>query len=347
MKASLGSARADNLPSVAVIIPCKNAEKSIGKCLSSVLASWYPKEKMRIIVVDSSSNLRTIDVLRKFAKEYSSMLKIFHENNLKISEAYNYALKSVDDEIVAFVDADCVVRKDWLKIIVDNFDEPEIAAVGGFYETPSEANFFSRLVGLELESRTVKFEKYVTRLPTGNIAFRREILERIGGFDGELPLHQDTDIGYRIIKNGYKLVYNRNASVFHYHRSSPSAFFRQQFSYALYAPELYIKHPNGVKGDHITSFSMNIEPLIFLASGGLFFLSTFLHTNLYLVGLLLLCLPLILYFHRTIKIFRQTSQRLSFVLPVFFLLRGIAWALGLIASPFALIKNRVSRALRK
>jgi len=330
-----------NLLNVAIIISCKNAEKEIEKCLSSLLGMSYPREKIKIIVIDASSNNKTFEVLTRFNKEHHDLIRIFHRKNFTISQAYNFAFKFIDkEEIIAFVDADCSVKRDWLRTLTRHFDDPIIAAAGGFYETPHDVNLFSKLLGLELEARAMSFKKYVSRLPTGNIAIRSEVLKEIGCFDERLPVHQDTDLGYRIIKSGYRIIYDRNANVYHYNRPSPISFFKQQFRYALHASKLYLKHPKGIKGDHITSFTMNIEPFIYIAIGG-FLLFSSLSLSFYRIALFLILALLVFYFFKALIAFFRKRRKLSLALPILFLIRGMAWSLGLIVATMFNIRSWV------
>lgn len=322
------------------MIACKNAEKRIKMCLESLLKIDYPKDKLKIIVVDSSSNKQTFKVLTDFTRRHE-FIRIYRKN-LTISQGYNFALRLIGkNQIVAFTDADCVVKRDWLRKLVRHFDDPLVAAVGGFYETPKDVDTFPQLLGLELESRTLKFKKHVPRLPTGNITVRKIILEKIGGFDNDLTVHQDADLGYRIVRTGYKFVYDSEANVYHYHRSSPWSFFKQQFRYGLHAPELYFKHPKRLLGDHITSPLMNFEPLIYVAITAFFLLSRLLEIlSLYYAGFGLLFMLLSLYVYRALKSFMWSRRRLSLFLPAVFLLRGLSWTFGLLTFPLYVVTMR-------
>ena len=56
---------------VSIVIPCRNEEKYIGRCLDSVIEQDYPKDKMEILVVDGMSEDRTRKIINKYIKKYS------------------------------------------------------------------------------------------------------------------------------------------------------------------------------------------------------------------------------------------------------------------------------------
>ena len=60
----------NNLPLVSIIVPCRNEEEFIGRCLDSVVANMYPKDKLEILVVDGMSEDRTRRIVKRYEDKY-------------------------------------------------------------------------------------------------------------------------------------------------------------------------------------------------------------------------------------------------------------------------------------
>lgn len=113
------------LKKVTIIIPTKNEEKHIGNCLRSIFAQDYPRKLLQVIVIDNDSTDRTLEISRELGAQAVSTNMINEE--IKRS----YAIKKLaKGEIIGMVDADNYLppRKDWLKKMIEPFDDPEIAA---------------------------------------------------------------------------------------------------------------------------------------------------------------------------------------------------------------------------
>jgi len=223
-----------SLPKVSVIVPAKNAAATIRDLLESLMQIDYEKDKIEVIVVDGNS----IDGTREIVAEYP--VKLVVEERPCLNAARNTGLKLSTGEIVVFTDADCVVPQDWIKRIVEAFDDPQVGCLGGnvkgFYE-----NFMSKYADNSLLPVLRNFKKREVlstvkpplRYPAGcNMAFKRNVIEKAGGFD-ESILHgfDEDELVERVCKSGYKMVLDPNVWVWHKHRSSLPSLLKQTFEY--------------------------------------------------------------------------------------------------------------------
>lgn len=112
----------DENPLVSVVIPTYNSEKVLPLCLESIISQDYPKEKIEIIIADGGSKDKTLEI----AKGYTD--KIF-PNPLKTGEAGKaVGIKKAEGEIIALIDSDNILPdRDWLKMMVEPFEDEEIA----------------------------------------------------------------------------------------------------------------------------------------------------------------------------------------------------------------------------
>ena len=114
-----------NYPFVSITILTHNCEKTIKKCLSSVFKVNYPKDRYEVIIIDSGSNDRTLEIVKEFPID-----KIIVKEGISRGHARNIGMQEAKGEIVAMVDSDHEqTSKDWLNTIVREFDDPRVGLV--------------------------------------------------------------------------------------------------------------------------------------------------------------------------------------------------------------------------
>ncbi|MFA5394791.1 MAG: glycosyltransferase [Methanogenium sp.] len=123
-------------PTVAVIVPCKNEEGTIGKTIEAILNSNYPKEKLNIIVVDDGSTDRTLSMVQKY--ENSGVKVIKHEKNKGKREAFATGLRNSESEIVICIDSDTIVDKEAIRLLMQPFSDDDVVAVCGHGEAANK-----------------------------------------------------------------------------------------------------------------------------------------------------------------------------------------------------------------
>ena len=107
-------------PSATIIVPCWNEEKTVSKTIESLLALHYPKDKLKIFVVDDGSTDGTWEVVQKFLR--NPQVKLFKKENGGKHTAVNYGIKNSTSELVGCLDADSFVDKDALHEIASAFN---------------------------------------------------------------------------------------------------------------------------------------------------------------------------------------------------------------------------------
>jgi cellulose synthase/poly-beta-1,6-N-acetylglucosamine synthase-like glycosyltransferase len=221
-------APANNLPLVSVIVPVRDGESTIADCLDSILATDYPADRREILVVDNASSDGTAPLIRARPVRY------LHESRRGVSNARNLGVARSSGEILAFLDADCVVEPQWLSELVRAFDDPEVGAVAGDLQHLPPANAAERqAVRLLGNWQQFAFSSDPAYPVTANAGYRREVLERIGGFDPRMTRAQDVELGLRFQeRSGRRLAYAERATARHRNRSTQLGFFRQQLGWA-------------------------------------------------------------------------------------------------------------------
>jgi glycosyltransferase involved in cell wall biosynthesis len=221
------SPSADGLPVVSVIVPVLNGEQTIGACVAGLLSVDYPAERREILIVDNGSTDRTAEIVQAYPVRY------LREDRPGAASARNRGIEASSGGILAFTDADCLATRRWLRELVAGFTDATIGAVEGeiadYPPVTLAQRYTARRRTFSYEARRVS--PLAPYLLTGNVAFRREVFERIGLFDTRFPAagSEDVDFSWRFFDlSGLETRYCPKAVVFHRHRATVLDLFRQQ-----------------------------------------------------------------------------------------------------------------------
>jgi GT2 family glycosyltransferase len=258
-------------PRVSVVVCAYNAERTIDQCLASLAALNYPDYE--VIVVNDGSRDRT----REIAEGYD-YCRIINQANKGLSAARNVGAEAATGEIVAYTDSDCVADADWLTYLVAKMEASELAACGGPNFPPPEDNLVPAAVAVSPGGPThvLISDEVAEHIAGCNMAFRREVLLQLGGFD---PIYRaagdDVDICWRFQDAGYTIGFSPAAVVWHFRRNTVAAYCAQQRGYGKAEALVYSKHPfrfnlfgqakwlGRIYGDLSTSLLLSRRPVIY------------------------------------------------------------------------------------
>jgi cellulose synthase/poly-beta-1,6-N-acetylglucosamine synthase-like glycosyltransferase len=251
-----------NPPFISVIVPVFNGEKTIDECIKSLLNLEYPKERYETIIVDNNST----DNTRQIVKKYPVTLLL--ETKRGSYAARNAGIRAAKGDILAFTDSDCIVDKNWLEHIIKKFDNAEVGGVGGkviAYNPITIVEQYTAKFSGDLDQETFMSYKEPFII-TANAAYRRDVLYKIGRFDESFLSGGDMDLGWRVFWQGFKIVYEPKAIVYHKHRTTLKGLFFQSFKYAEGHVRLFKKYGNKNKKKY------QIHPIGYFTMGPLFIL---------------------------------------------------------------------------
>ena len=307
---------------ISIIIATRNNEQTIGECLKAIFELNYPRECVEVIVVDGCSKDATVQIAEKYPVKVIS-------TPLNAPAAYNYAMKIAGNDILGFVDSDAKVEKEWVNKLVPHLADPKVAGVSGGIETWNTENPWARSIGYDMANRYARLKKYATRIATMNLLMKKSVIEEAGCFDEGLPSQYDTDLGFRISRLGYKIVFEPTAKCYHFNRTTVSAFYRQQLQYGKNTLKLYFKHSKLAKGDEITDFAMNIQPALMLTIIMLFLFGIIeVLRPLWYVSALMLGLVFVYYVYWATKLSVKFKDKTAMRLVVLYFVRAFAWLAG-------------------
>lgn len=180
-------------PSVTIVIPAKNEEENIARCLESVNLLEYPAQQMKLIVVDNLSSDKTVEVAQKMGAT------VVTSNALSVAAVRNAGAKYCESDLIAFLDADTVVPPDWLKVGVSFLKPSDVSAVGFAMRPPRSGSTWVENVWYGLSSLSAaKGTRNVEWLASFNLIVKRDCYQRVKGFDESLISCEDVDFGYKL-----------------------------------------------------------------------------------------------------------------------------------------------------
>jgi glycosyltransferase involved in cell wall biosynthesis len=200
-------------PTVSVIIPVRNGGTTLPICLKS-LSDCQPPPGEIIVVVDGDTGND-----QRVAKEFTSSVLTIPKPKGP-STARNLGARSAHGDILFFVDADAAVPPDAISQISNAFknDNEITAAFGSYDEFPFEKNFLSQYKNLLNYYVHQTSNEKASTFWTGAGAIRREVFDKMGGFDEEFICIEDIELGYRLRGAGYKIRLLRDLKVKHLKR---------------------------------------------------------------------------------------------------------------------------------
>lgn len=123
----------ESLPEIAVVVPILNEERMISEKLANLRESDYPKDRMKIIVVDGGSSDRTLEHVRDEIARSEDVELIRVNNTGARSDQINYSLQHIKHDIIVFTDADARLEPSCLRELVSCLmNDPSTAIVGAF-----------------------------------------------------------------------------------------------------------------------------------------------------------------------------------------------------------------------
>ncbi len=220
-----------------IIIPAFNEAENLTRILPPVLAQVGPMDE--VIVVDNGSLDGTANVASTWG------VLVVKESVRGRSRARNKGIESSRGKVLVFLDADCHPSPDWLHNLLMPFDKSEVGCVAGEIRILNSGTRLGRYLNSKGHlSQQVNFaHPFLPYAGSGNVAFRREILEQIGGFDEELYSGHDADICWRMqLETNYQIVLSSDAVVDHHQTLTFPALVRQKRRHAYGAVLLYKKY---------------------------------------------------------------------------------------------------------
>lgn len=217
-------------PLVSVIIPTKNSSRTIGACLRSIKSQTY--KNIELIVVDNNSTDNTKEIAQKYTD------KVFNYGPERSAQR-NFGAKQARGEYLLIHDSDIYFDVDSVKECValsrmENCDAiilPEKSIGTGFW---AKVKAFER--SFYIGSDSMEAPRF----------FKREVYEKLGGYDEELTGPEDWDLGIRIKNEGYK---TSRAKLFLWHDEGRVDLFGSSKKKKYYSEDIFGKYAQKHPGE--------------------------------------------------------------------------------------------------
>lgn len=236
-------------PTVVYVVATFNEERHVGDCLAGLLAQDYPADHLEIVVVDGGSTDGTRGVVRRIA-DTDGRVRLHYNPRRIAAAAFNIGARATEAEIVSLMSAHAVVSPGYTRRLVQAFEESGAQLVGG------------RMVALAHGGTA--WEVAIRRATSspfglGNAAFhysdepqwvdtafpgayRRSLLEELGGFDEDLVRNQDDDLHLRARLRGHRMWFDPALECSYHPRPTLGALWRQYFEYGFWRAATLRKH---------------------------------------------------------------------------------------------------------
>jgi len=312
-----------------VVVPFRGDEKPLVRCLTALNGQTLRRCLEIVVSVDGPEPLS--DTTAALADV------VLAGPRGGPAAARNRGWKGSAGAFVLFTDSDCAPEPDWAAAMVQALKEGA-DGVKGIYSKGGK-RLIQRLAQVEFRERyrILASAKKVDMVDTYSAGFRREALEKSGGFDESFPVpdHEDVDLSYRLESMGFKLAFTEDARVAHIHRDSWPAYFRMKHSRGRYRFRVLRSFPRKAGSDSYTPRCLKFQILLTLllppAMAALPI--TPLPLMLWTLLFILCCMPL----------FRVALRRDAAVAPFVFpfaLWRALALTSGLLAGIFQLRREK-------
>lgn len=207
-------------PSITMTIPCWNEEKTVEKTVDSLLEVNYPKDRLKIFVVDDGSKDRTWEVVQKFANH--PQITLLKKENGGKHTALNMVIGMTDAELIGCLDADSSIEKNCLLAMADAFNtDKDLMAVSPVQIIPESKKIIQKMQRIEFYFSAFMRRMFsgvdaITVTPGPGTVFRKEVFEKIGLYK-EAHKTEDCELTLRMQAHNMRI---RNLHTAHVYTAS-------------------------------------------------------------------------------------------------------------------------------
>ena len=330
------------LPSISVIIPAYNAQKTIASTIRSIKSLNSPP--LECIVVDDGSTDQTCDIVQK-----EGAILVSAKENQGPGLARNIGAQEAKGEFLAFTDADCVVKADWLEKLYLKFEENDCCGVTGPYAGPVQGHVLGTIIDRWIRYNQRKVPQKIYSCISSNLFVKKKDFDEIGGFPFyKLPGsnrfyygNEDEEFANLLaVKKKKPFIWLSSSSVYHDYRDNFKSHFNQQKLWVEAILVSIARFPTLSSGEE-----SNYSSLSSIFSIASFWLTVGSLSAVYFgAWLSLASLPFFIYHLGHIQAIalpeKKIGQKFYFTLYTYFFIAftSLAWTKGLLTGGFKFIR---------
>lgn len=262
-------AAADDL--VTVVVPARNEEAAIVRCLESIEAQSH--RPIEVLVVDGASDDATVATVEAFRARSTLSIRVLHNEQRSVPAALNLAAHEASSPIFVRLDAHAEMLPGYLEACVDALTTGQWAGVGGA-KIPIGSTSFGRAVAIAFTTRIGSGGSYyhhgteqreVEHIPFG--AFPTYIVRSMSGWDNELLVNQDYEFDHRVRTAGGRLLFDPRIRAKWRCRNTVRALAYQYYRYGRGKAMVARRHPRSVRLRQLAPPLLPIAALVGAAAG--------------------------------------------------------------------------------
>ncbi|MCM0676962.1 bifunctional polysaccharide deacetylase/glycosyltransferase family 2 protein [Micromonospora phytophila] len=232
---------------VSVIVPAYNEAANIAATVRSLVASDYPA--LEVIVVDDGSSDDTAGIVERLRLRG---VRVIRQANAGKPAALNTGIRAARAELLVLVDGDTVFQPDTVHRLVQGFADPTVGAISGNTKVANRRRLLGRwqhleyVIGFNLDRRMYDVLECMPTIPGAIGAFRREVLLAVGGVPAD-TLAEDTDLTMKVLRAGWRVVYEEAAIAWTEAPSSLRQLWRQRYRWCYGTMQAMWKHRHALR----------------------------------------------------------------------------------------------------
>jgi cellulose synthase/poly-beta-1,6-N-acetylglucosamine synthase-like glycosyltransferase len=330
---------------VSIVIPCRQEEKFIGKCLDSIIDNCYPQDELEVLVVDGMSDDGTREIVHEYSNKYT-WIKLIDNPEKIIPAALNIGIRNALGDIIIRMDAHNIYGKDYIAKCVKYLNEYNVDNVGGVWHTlPGNNTAVAEAIALGLSNQFgvgnayyrigLKESRLVDTVPFG--CYRRKMFDVIGLYDETMIRNEDDELNTRLIKNGGKILLVPEIVSYYYARDTLKKLWEMCFQYGYFKP-LVIRKVGSV-------FTWRqIMPALFMAGMLIFLLLSFISGPFRWSFMTIVALYLALNLFYSLKISLAKGLKYFPILPLVFFALHTGYGTGYLKGIWDFLVREEARA---
>lgn len=243
-------------PTVSIVVPCLNEEKRIRTLLDAIFAQTYPRELLDVTIADGHSTDKTREVIAAFQREHPGLNITVIDNDARtIPAGVNRAIAVSRGEIILRLDGHSGPYPDYVEKSVAALEAGRGQNVGGVWEIrPGAETWVARAIAVAAAHplgvgdalyRHAKQAAMVDTVPFG--AWKRLLVEQIGGYDESLLSNEDYEFNARIRQGGGKIWLDPAIRSLYFARPTLAALARQYWRYGFWKLQMLRRYPKTLR----------------------------------------------------------------------------------------------------
>lgn len=198
-------------PTVSMLVPCFNEERTLAGTIDSLLALEYPKKQLEVVIIDDGSKDGTATIGREYAQKYPTQVRFIQKENGGKYTALNLGIANSTGEIIGCLDADSFADKDALVEAVKRFEEDQtIMALTPAMKVSAPRKLLELMQQVEY-TFGIFYKKMFDNLSAIDVLpgpfsiYKREVFDKIGVFR-HAHNTEDMEIAFRMHEHGLRIA---------------------------------------------------------------------------------------------------------------------------------------------